>query len=80
MATGIIAIPTSTAVEAIELSRVYKGQQFEFDYPSTFALAWERNNNVGDLVAVANYTKYLTFVVERQPAPPGAAGGFCARC
>lgn len=70
-ATSTIARPTL----ATELERVYAGQQFNFAYPSSFVLAYDRERTeYGSLVAVANYNKYLTFAVERQRAPSGAAG------
>ncbi len=64
---------------ALELDQVFAGPRFSFTYPATFVVAYDRERvEYGSLVAVADYNQYLTFVVEREPAPDGAAGALCA--
>lgn len=71
LATSIALVPPARATDY----QVYTGQQFNFAYPSDFVLAFDRDKGLyGNLVAVANYNKYQTFVVERLKPPPGAAG------
>lgn len=82
LVSGISFFPAlyPSPVHALELDQVFAGPRFSFSYPASFVVAYDRERaEYGSLVAVADYNKYLTFSVERERAPPGAAGVcFCA--